>query len=166
MLSQRDPADNVAILSGDLNGDDGPDFANNGENSYHVVTGGGTNVTARLDGFTIRNGNGDGVAPDNEGGAILIVNSSPTINGCEFLNNSAVEAGALFVRGSPLISNSRFVGNALRKSRRRVQAVGNGSQPRLQSCIFSENGTLQSVNGGGAIFNFGNAAISGRRMQL
>ncbi|MHC4440489.1 MAG: alpha-L-fucosidase [Planctomycetota bacterium] len=27
------------ILSGDLNGDDGPDFTSNSENSYHVVTG-------------------------------------------------------------------------------------------------------------------------------
>ncbi len=29
---------NVVILSGDLNGDDGPGFANNADNSLHVVT--------------------------------------------------------------------------------------------------------------------------------
>jgi hypothetical protein len=45
------------LLSGDLLGNDGPDFANNGENSYHVVTGSGTNVTAVLDGLTITGGN-------------------------------------------------------------------------------------------------------------
>src|SRR5262249_15352531 len=40
--TQRDGRDwqtNVATLSGDLNGDDGANFVNNGENSYHVVTG-------------------------------------------------------------------------------------------------------------------------------
>ncbi|MHC4828110.1 MAG: hypothetical protein ACYTEY_16270, partial [Planctomycetota bacterium] len=37
------------ILSGDLLGDDLPDFLNNDENSYHVVTGSGTDATAGLD---------------------------------------------------------------------------------------------------------------------
>ena len=36
---QRDPTANVTILSGDLNGDDGPDFRpTTSENSYRVVT--------------------------------------------------------------------------------------------------------------------------------
>ncbi len=48
------------ILSGDLLGNDGPDFANSDENSFHVVTGSGTNATAVLDGFTITGGNADG----------------------------------------------------------------------------------------------------------
>lgn len=34
----RDPNVYESILDGDLNGNDGEDFANNGENSYHVVT--------------------------------------------------------------------------------------------------------------------------------
>ena len=34
----RDPASYETVLSGDLNGDDGPEFVNNDENSYHVVT--------------------------------------------------------------------------------------------------------------------------------
>ncbi len=44
------------ILSGDLNGDDDANSANNSENSYHIVTGGGTDATAILDGFTITGG--------------------------------------------------------------------------------------------------------------
>ena len=49
----RDVGNYETVLSGDLNGDDGPNFANNGENSYHVVTGSGIDETAILDGFTI-----------------------------------------------------------------------------------------------------------------
>ncbi|MHC4108800.1 MAG: hypothetical protein ACYSTY_12005, partial [Planctomycetota bacterium] len=38
------------ILSGDLAANDGPNFTNNDENSYHVVTGSDTDATAVLDG--------------------------------------------------------------------------------------------------------------------
>ena len=38
----RDPNQHETILNGDLNGDD-VGFTNNGENSYHVVTGSGVN---------------------------------------------------------------------------------------------------------------------------
>jgi hypothetical protein len=48
------------ILSGDLAGNDGANFANNTENSYQVVTGSGTDATAVLDGFTITAGNANG----------------------------------------------------------------------------------------------------------
>ncbi len=52
------------ILSGDLDGNDGEAAdvedllydPNRAENSYHVVTGSGTNTTACLDGFTITGG--------------------------------------------------------------------------------------------------------------
>jgi predicted outer membrane repeat protein len=37
-LAERDVEANVTIMSGDLAGNDGADFANNDENSYHVVT--------------------------------------------------------------------------------------------------------------------------------
>lgn len=63
LVSQRDPQANVAILSGDLDGNDGPNFANNSENSFHVVTGSGTNATAVLDGFTFTGGNANDPFP-------------------------------------------------------------------------------------------------------
>lgn len=64
----RDVNDNETILSGDLNGDDEPNFANNGENSYHVVTGSSTDRTAMLDGFTVTAGDANGTYPNNRGG--------------------------------------------------------------------------------------------------
>lgn len=45
-LDRREPDVNVTVLSGDLNGDDRLDFANNEENSYHVVTGSDTGGSA------------------------------------------------------------------------------------------------------------------------
>lgn len=44
------------ILSGDLNGDDEPNFVNNVENSYNVCHIGWTNGTTVLDGFTVVSG--------------------------------------------------------------------------------------------------------------
>ena len=58
-LGERDWETNETILSGDLLRDDGPDFTNNSDNSFHVVTGSGTDGTAILDGFTITAGNDD-----------------------------------------------------------------------------------------------------------
>ncbi len=55
-LDDRDPASNVTTLSGDLAGNDGPGFTNNGENSYHIVEATGSVV---VDGFTINGGNAD-----------------------------------------------------------------------------------------------------------
>jgi len=41
-LEQRDIVNNETILSGDLLGDDGPDFENIEDNAYHVLTGNGS----------------------------------------------------------------------------------------------------------------------------
>jgi hypothetical protein len=54
---ERDIDAYVTTLRGDLLGDDGADFANYDENSYHVVTADGTDGTAALDGFTVTAGN-------------------------------------------------------------------------------------------------------------
>jgi hypothetical protein len=97
------------ILSGDLAGNDGPDFVNFDENSLHVTTGSDTNATAVIDGFTITSGGedryqcssgGPGLAPggnacgsgaglqsEPSGGGMLILDGSPTINHCRFSSN-------------------------------------------------------------------------------
>jgi len=83
---ERDPAANLTILSGDLNGDDEPGFVNNRDNSAHVVTGSGTDQTAMLDGFTITAGNGSG-------GGMLNVAGSPNIVRCTFESNASPHGG-------------------------------------------------------------------------
>jgi hypothetical protein len=86
--SQRNPnpETNGTILSGDLNGDDGPDTNDDGipdtnrtDNAYHVVTGSGTDNTALLDGFTITAGNADGTDSNSDGGGLFNTSGSPTV---------------------------------------------------------------------------------------
>jgi parallel beta-helix repeat protein len=137
------------ILSGDLNGDDGPNFTNNGENSCHVVTGSGTDTTAVLDGFSITGGNANSSSPHDSGGGMYNESGSPTVTNCTFSGNSAeYNGGGMFNRsGSPSLTNCTFSGNSANS--------GGGmynywSIPTLTNCTFS--GNLASSNGGG-IYN-------------
>src|SRR5262245_30687683 len=57
LRSQRNIAANPTILSGDIGA-----VGSNADNSYHVVSGVGTNNTAVLDGFTITSGNTRGAS--------------------------------------------------------------------------------------------------------
>ncbi len=84
------------ILSGDLNGDDEEGFANNEENSYHVLTATDVNRLARLDGFIIFGGNADGDSWESNdiGAGMYNFNSSPTLSNLEFTGNSATHGGA------------------------------------------------------------------------
>ncbi|HEY3244185.1 MAG TPA: hypothetical protein VGM03_12635, partial [Phycisphaerae bacterium] len=95
-LADRDPPLNVTTLSGDLNNDDGPGFANNGENSFHVVHSAPmTGPTAVLDGFTISagNANGDPTGGHDGGGGFRQDGGAPTIRNCRFEGNACTGNG-------------------------------------------------------------------------
>jgi len=130
------------ILSGDINGDDGPNFTNNGENSYHVVTGSGTNDTAVLDGFTISGGNANEYYPFARvvGGGMWNYLGSPIVTNCVFKDNAArVYGGGMYnEQSSPTLFNCNFRCNA-------AEGSGSGmcnresSNPTLTNCTFSFN---------------------------
>ncbi|HEY3169483.1 MAG TPA: DUF1565 domain-containing protein, partial [Thermoanaerobaculia bacterium] len=84
MLSQRNPAANVTILSGDIG-----TVGMATDNSYHVVTSGSTvTATAILDGFTVTGGRADGGAdPIDRGGGVYTSVGSPTFVRCIFSGN-------------------------------------------------------------------------------
>ncbi len=109
---QRNPAANVTILSGDLNGDD-VGFTNNVENAYHVVTGADG---ATLDGFTITAGNANGASDthDDSGGGMLNWSSSPTLTNIIISDNSAALGGGMYNENlsSPTLMNVTFSGNS------------------------------------------------------
>jgi len=140
----RDVTANETILSGDIGV---PDV--NTDNSYHVVTGSGTDATAVLDGFTITDGYADGGGAEDNGGGMYNVTGGPTVENCTFSDNSADQYGAGMYNGvsSPKVNNCTFSGN---------EAVGggggmmnNGSSPTVTNCTFRGNAALTNYKGGG-----------------
>jgi predicted outer membrane repeat protein len=104
------------ILSGDLNGNDALDFSNNEENSYHIVTGNGTDATAILDGFVITGGNANASVPEigGDGGGMYNEFGSPTVVNCVFIANSAYWGGGGMsnYRSNPIVLNCIFSVNS------------------------------------------------------
>ena len=149
------------ILSGDLNGDDGPYFANNSENSYHVVTGSGCDKSAVLDGFTITGGNANGTGePNDRGGGMYINKGSPTLINCMFTRNTAFYGGGMYnYFGSPALEDCTFAGNSTAYYIDQYRGGGGmynyfGS-PTLKDCTFAGNSTFGSdlYDGGGGMYN-------------
>jgi len=151
----RNPEAHVTILSGDLLGDDGPDFENNDENSYHVTTGSGTHETAILDGFTVTAGNAAGPYPNGNGGGMYNDSGSPTLTRCMFIDNAAYNDGGgmdnVYSNPTlthcifPTITNCTFGGNS-------AKYEGGGmyndvSNPMVTNCTFS--GNIANDEGGG-----------------
>jgi predicted outer membrane repeat protein len=163
------------ILSGDLDGNDvevndpcdlltEPTRA---ENSYHVVTGSGTDETAVLDGFTITCGsaeyrsrlelfNADNAilipppiyGPENWGGGLYNLRGSPTVSSCTFTKNTAYSGGAIYnlYNSSPMLNQCTFSEN--------IAGYGGGlynSQDNsiLTNCTF--NGNVAIGSGGGIL---------------
>jgi hypothetical protein len=111
--NERDIDGRQTILSGDLNEDDGPGFANNGENSYHVVAYSSFMGTAVLEGFTITGGNAN--AADNlSGGGLINVGGRLRVSKCKITGNSASSRGGgilNFMFGDLTLTNCLIVGN-------------------------------------------------------
>ncbi len=139
------------ILSGDLNGNDGPGFTNNAENSYHVLTGSETDQTGVLDGFIITagNANANNSIPYDRGGGMYNGQSSPTLNNCKFNGNFSDSGGAMYNwQSRPTLTNCTFSSNRADKG---GGAINNWqSSPAFTNCTFSNN---SAGSGGGAINN-------------
>ena len=149
------------ILSGDLNGNDADvddleelaDEPTRAENSYHVVTGSGTDATAILDGFTITGGNasGSGQSEDSRyGGGLfngrsLSLPGSPTVASCKFHKNSAGIGGGMSCGRdcSAIVINCVFTANSAPGG----SGMFNEGTPTLTQCEFS--GNWAEVTGGG-----------------
>ena len=119
---QRDPNANLVVLSGDLARNDGVNFANYGDNAFHVLTAGETVTAATvLDGLIVTAGNADF---DGDllrgGGGMWIFRGSPILRDCRFTLNRAGTnepdiggfGGGIYVEGgSPEITRCSFERN-------------------------------------------------------
>lgn len=140
-LDQRDPAANVSILTGDLNGDDQPtDHATQrGDNSYHVVTSTNTDAGTLLDGFTIAGGNAYQAYSSTIGGGLYITSGSLVIAGCTFSDNVASNGGAIGGSGTPTITRCQFFNNSADTGSGGGGASSCGGAPTFTDCLFVGN---------------------------
>lgn len=147
LLSERNdnPLTNGTILTGDLNGDDAPNFVNRNDNTSSVVkTSPLSDATTILDGFTITAGRAI-----YGGGLNCTVNTSPTIRNCLFTDNTASEGGAASFEytDSPSFTNCTFSNNQAASGGGALYSYS--SEPTFSHCSFSSN---SATNGnGGAI---------------
>ncbi len=152
-LSERDWETNVTTLSGDI-GSEGDDT----DNSYHVVTGSGTDATAILDGFTITAGNANGALTSgfDIGGGMYNESGSPSLTNVDFTNNFAQSGGGMYnYLSNPTLTNVSFVGNNAN--------FGGGmynvqSNPNLSNVSFTNN--LSQGDGGGMYNISSNPSLS------
>jgi len=150
----RDIALYETILSGDLDGNDVDvndidDLwdPNRAENSYHVVTGGGMDETAVLDGLTITAGHANGSESENQdrGGGIYTELGAPTVMNCTFSDNEAELGGGMCnEESSPMVKNCTFINNLGEGGGMYNEA----STPTVTGCTFIKN-----YGGGGGMYN-------------
>lgn len=163
LLSERDIAANLTILSGDIDKNDTNTDGNfiaestfhiQGSNAYHVVSGGGANSTAILDGFIITAGDAtynDQIPDDarNLGGGLYNSGSSPALLNLTFIGNYAYQGGGMYnASSSPTLNLVTFQAN---------DAEWNGggmynklnSSPSLIDTAFQNNYAYS--NGGGMV---------------
>jgi hypothetical protein len=155
---QRDPAQHEAILSGDLDGDDGANWSGMQENSDHVVTASGVDATAVLDGFTIA----AGYVVHDGGAGILVQDGAPTLRRCTVrgcVSNWGWGAGIAARGRSTLdLADSVVTGNYAHLSRGGGLAAGSGVVAILERCRFAGNratGSTSDGNGGAVYLDLG-----------
>jgi subtilisin family serine protease len=155
----RDVEAYPTILSGDLNENDGNDFLNYEENSYHVVVGKNLDSNTVLDGFTISAGYANGRSIHSNGGGMMNRNgSNPTIVDCRFLENLTTgHGGGMYIENSsPSLIRCRFEDNSLGGNSGGALYCTDGS-PDLTECEFIRNSG--GVGGAVAFYGSGNPVV-------
>ncbi len=155
-FEDRDPENNITILSGDIEQDDAHSPAEHwddiqGDNSKHVVTANTVGANTILDGFIITAGD----SPISGGGVFIIGanGSSPRISNCTLMGNRSTSSsgggGGIWVsdnQSQPIIRNCTFTNNFAKNA-------GGGlysgiASPVVVNCRFSGNECDTSFGGG------------------
>ena len=159
MRSERDPAVNVTILSGDIGT---PSVSN--DNSFHVITAGATvTLSGVIDGFTVTSGQADGNPASNQdrGGALWVNGGSPKLVGVTFsANYAAFRGGAVRVEsGSPQLLSCTLAGNTVAFGAGGAGLSTGAGAVDMEGCIVRSNSISGSTTGGGGIQTAGNTTL-------
>jgi predicted outer membrane repeat protein len=169
----RDVVRYETILSGDVKGNDNPEWAPwyplsklfQSDNSLRVVTSTKTHASAILDGFTITAATESAILNDNgnptivdctfrrnagqSGGGLKSVGGHPTVSRCTFLENSSTDGGAIYTQNGALtLTECRFSFNAA--ASRGGGVYSQNSDLDLADCWFEQN----AAQAGGAIGHY------------
>lgn len=141
LLSERDPVNNITVLSGDIG-----QLGESTDNSHSIITANNITTNITVDGFRIMNGYS---GASYGGGGLRITNALSgelLLRNCEFLNNYAANTGgAVYLAAAKLrIEQCRFVNNQT-GSGGDGGAIHNGnnnggsSTLTMQDCEFKNN---------------------------
>ncbi len=150
-LSQRNPALNETVLSGEIGV-----VGDVADNSWHVVRAEEVDATAVLDGFTIRDGNANSAFPRDAGGGIRVSCGSPTIRNCRFTVNAAAFGGAAHHDNSsaPRYTDCTFSNNTAVFSGGATNDTG-GASAHYERCTFTLSNAVNhgaaNIDGGASV---------------
>ena len=146
-LSDRDIAENVAILSGDIGTTE-----ERSDNVYHVVTLNNVTRDTLLDGVTITGGNAsESFNANSAGGGIYAIDSSATLSNLIITDNNARSGGGMYSSESQhQISNVEFLDNTTFNRGNGAGLYTLQSIDSLDNVVFGYNSAAGS---GGGILN-------------
>ena len=151
-----DPVAFPTILSGDLDGDDAADFANYGDNSYHVIVVKEDTVGTRLEGVTVRGGSAslnDGM--HQSGGGVFCENASLTVRDCILEDNQAFRSGGGIYGFNSGGTSSLWLERCTIRRNRHMTPVGSGggvlaaAGSTFIECTFESNHAPLAGSGAG-----------------
>jgi hypothetical protein len=156
LLSQRDPARRLSVLSGDLLGNDSGairlDNPTRADNSLHVVVSENNDASAILDGVTLTGGQADAADPlltvcvDSCGAGLLAINGGPSLSRLVFTANAATWGSGIAVKGAaqPVrLSQAIFSGN--RGGLGDIAAAVASGHALISQSTFSHSGMIFSI---------------------
>ncbi|MFY9550633.1 MAG: right-handed parallel beta-helix repeat-containing protein [Thermoanaerobaculia bacterium] len=156
--SQRNPAVNVTILSGDIG-----TAGNPSDNSFHVVIADATvTLLGVLDGFTITAGQADGASPDFQGGGMWDNGGSPTLTALKFTGNFASNSGGglRVTNGAPVLDRCVFQSNSVAfMGAGGGLKSGGGSSVVIKNSVFLSNVISSGPAGAGGIESAGGMTL-------
>ncbi len=167
---ERDPVARPVVLSGDLLGDDGPDFGGRSDNARVVVRSGSRTSPVdgtRIDGVTVRGGEG---GFDGDGAGVYVAGGA-TLSRCTIEDNRGDFGGGVFCAGRllnlvacTLRGNAASGGAGITFSGRDVES----HLLRIENCLVHANSASAAggILAGGGRVEITNSTVHGNRAFL